>query len=183
MISNGNELNYKQGDKMLPQIQIVGNLKRIETRFLDNGKQVTKFQVECSDKDKNGNYTNLYLGAEVWDKSAEFVQKYFKEGSVAIVTGELYTNVYEKQDGSKVYENRLRFANVSFVPKDRSDNSHDNHNVNNSQNQRQDGQTNSMGYMSDGRAVGAPQQGVLSQMGMEQPQFPSLGDDDNSVPF
>lgn len=106
----------------LPTISVFGNIKKIETKFLTDGKQVTKFQIECSDKDKSGKWTNLYLGAEVWDKSAEFVSKYFVEGSTAIVTGELYTNVYEKQDGSKVYENRLRFAKVQFAPKDRSGN-------------------------------------------------------------
>lgn len=106
----------------LPIISITGNIKKIETRFTQSGKQVTKFQVECSDKDKDGKWTNLYIGAEVWDKSAEFVAKYFLEGAVAIVTGELYTNVYEKQDGSKVYENRLRFAKVQFAPKDKSGN-------------------------------------------------------------
>jgi single-strand DNA-binding protein len=136
---------------MLPTITVIGNLKRIETKFLDSGKQVTRFQVECADKDKNGNYTNLYLSGEVWEKSAEFVNNYFQEGSHAIVTGELYTNVYEK-DGRKVYENKLRFPKVSFVPKDRSiadnqqpqnnqSNSHDNHNVNNSQPQQQPQQT------------------------------------------
>ena len=104
---------------MLPTITVIGNLKRIETKFLDGGKQVTKFQIECADKDKNGKYTNLYLSGEVWEKSAEFVNNYFQEGSHAIVTGELFTNVYEK-DGKKVYENKLRFPKVSFVPKDRA---------------------------------------------------------------
>lgn len=125
---------------MLPTITVIGNLKRIETKFLDGGKQVTKFQIECADKDKNGKYTNLYLSGEVWEKSAEFVNNYFQEGSHAIVTGELFTNVYEK-DGKKVYENKLRFPKVSFVPKDRAvqdqSNSHDNYSVNNSQQQPQ----------------------------------------------
>ena len=34
-----------------------------------------------------------------------------------IVTGKLVTNVYENNEGKKIYENKLLFPNVSFVPK------------------------------------------------------------------
>ncbi len=106
---------------MLPTITVIGNLKRIETKFTRSGKQVTKFQIECAEKNSKGDWTNLYLSGECWEKSAEFVNQYFRDGSPAIVTGKLYTNIYEKQDGSKVYENKLLFPNVSFAPKDKSD--------------------------------------------------------------
>ncbi len=106
----------------LPTITIIGNLKRIETRFLPNGKQITKFQVECAEKGKDDKWTNLYLSGECWEQQAKFVEQYFNDGSPAIVTGKLFTNVYEKQDGTKVYENKLLFPSVNFVPKDKSDN-------------------------------------------------------------
>lgn len=107
---------------MLPTITVIGNLSKIETRFLPSGKEVTKFQVECSEKNAKGEWENLYLKGEVWEKASTFLNQYFKDGSVAIVTGKLVTNVYEKQDGSKVYENKLLFPSVSFVPKDKADN-------------------------------------------------------------
>jgi single-stranded DNA-binding protein len=104
---------------MLPTIQICGNLKRMETKHLPSGKQMTKFQLECSEKNSKGEWTNLYISGEVWEKSSEFVNKYFKDGSAAIVTGKLYTNMYEKQDGTKVYENKFLFPNIGFAAKDR----------------------------------------------------------------
>ena len=107
---------------MLPIITVIGNLSKIETRFLPSGKEVTKFQVECSEKNSKGEYENLYLKGEVWDKASTFLNQYFKDGSSAVVTGKLVTNVYEKQDGSKVYENKLLFPSVSFIPKDKADN-------------------------------------------------------------
>tara|TARA_R110001632_G_scaffold232966_1_gene375685 strand:+ start:875 stop:1288 length:414 start_codon:yes stop_codon:yes gene_type:complete len=103
----------------LPIISICGNLKRIESKFLPSGKQLVSFQVECSEKNAKGEWENLYIKGEVWEKSAKFVEQYFKEGSAAIVTGKLVTNVYEKQDGSKVYENKFLFPNVTFAPKDK----------------------------------------------------------------
>lgn len=105
----------------LPTITVIGNLKRIETKFTQSGKQVTNFTVECAEKNAKGEYQNLYLKGECWDKQAEFVNQYFRDGSVAIVTGKLYTNVYEKQDGAKAYETKLLFPSVSFAPKDKVD--------------------------------------------------------------
>ena len=105
----------------LPIISVCGNLKRIETKFTQSGKQVTSFQIECAEKNAKGEYQNLYLKGECWDKQAEFVNQYFRDGSVAIVTGKLFTNVYEKQDGTKAYEIKLLFPSVSFAPKDKAD--------------------------------------------------------------
>jgi len=106
----------------LPTITVVGTMKRIEMKYTQSGKAVTKFQVECAEKNAKGEWTNLYISGECWEKSAEFVNQYFRDGSPAIVTGKLYTNVYEKQDGTKVYENKFLFPNVSFIPKDKSGN-------------------------------------------------------------
>lgn len=108
---------------MLPTITITGNMKRIELKYTQSGKAMCKFQIECAEKGKNGEWTNLYLSGETWEKQAEFVNQYFRDGSVAIVTGKLYTNVYEKQDGTKVYENKLLFPKVDFAPKDKSEGS------------------------------------------------------------
>lgn len=107
---------------MLPQITAVGTLNKLETKYTPSGKEVTKFTLECSEKNAKGEWENLYLKGEVWEKASTFLNQYFKDGSVAIVTGKLVTNVYEKQDGSKVYENKLLFPSISFVPKDKADN-------------------------------------------------------------
>ena len=105
----------------LPTITVIGNLKRMEQKFLPSGKELTKFQVECSEKNSKGEWENLYISGEVWEKASTFLNQYFKDGSPVIVTGKLVTNMYEKQDGTKVYENKFLFPQVSFVPKDKSD--------------------------------------------------------------
>lgn len=106
----------------LPQITIVGTIKKTSLTYIPSGKALFKFTVECSEKNTKGEWDNLYLNGELWDKQAEFGNQYFKDGSVAIVTGKLVTKMYEKQDGTKVYENKLLFPNLSFVPKDKQDN-------------------------------------------------------------
>lgn len=104
----------------LPIIQLIGNLKRTELRYVPSGKALYKFQIECSEKNSKGEWDNLYISGELWDKQAEFANQYFKDGSVALVTGKLVTSSYEKQDGTKVYENKLLFPSISFVPKDKN---------------------------------------------------------------
>ena len=100
----------------LPYITIIGTLGRLQTTHTTSGKEVTKFQIECSEKNAKGEYDNLYLKGEVWEKASQFLNQYFKEGDVAVVTGKLITNVYEK-NGTKVYENKLSFPIISFPPK------------------------------------------------------------------
>ena len=100
----------------LPYITIIGTLGRLQTTHTTSGKEVTKFQIECSEKNAKGEYDNLYLKGEVWEKASQFLNQYFKDGDVAVVTGKLITNVYEK-NGAKVYENKLSFPTVSFPPK------------------------------------------------------------------
>ena len=112
----------------LPIIQLVGTLKRTGLTYLLSGKALYKFQLECSEKNTKGEYDNLYISGELWDKQAEFANQYFKDGSVAVVIGKLVTKSYEKNDGSKVYENKLLFPSISFVPKDKSDNQSQNYN-------------------------------------------------------
>lgn len=104
---------------MLPTITAVGTLNRLETTVTTSGKEVTRFTLECSEKNSKGEWENLYLKGEVWENSSKFLNQYFSNGSVAIVTGKLVTNVYEK-NGTKVYENKLLFPSVSFVPKSKS---------------------------------------------------------------
>lgn len=106
----------------LPNITAVGTLSKITTTYTTSGKEVTKFQLECSEKNTKGEYENLYLKGEVWENASQFLTKYFKDGDPCIVTGKLVTNVYQKSDGSKVYENKLHFPSVSFLPKAKGQN-------------------------------------------------------------
>ena len=139
----------------LPIIQLVGTLKRTGLTYLLSGKALYKFQLECSEKNTKGEYDNLYISGELWDKQAEFANQYFKDGSVAVVIGKLVTKSYEKNDGSKVYENKLLFPSISFVPKDKSDN--------------QESQT--------------PQQKKEPRIEYEHTSLPEISIDEDEIPF
>jgi len=105
---------------MLPIITICGTINKIELRYLANGKAVCSFHVECSEKNAKGEWENLYIKGAVFEKSAEFVQKYFNDGDACIATGKLVTEIYENKEGKKVYDIKLKFPQISFVPKSKT---------------------------------------------------------------
>lgn len=107
----------------LPTVSIFGTINKIETRFSQTGTQITSFQIECSEKNKDGEWENLYIKGAVFNKSAEFVNNYFQDGSLCVATGKLVTEVYEGQDGKKKYEIKLKFPQIEFAPKAKGESS------------------------------------------------------------
>lgn len=102
----------------LPTVTIIGNVQKIETKDV-GGNALTSVNLSCGDKNKKGEWDNLYIKADFWNDASNFVSSYFCEGSAIIVTGKLVTSSYSKQDGTKVYETKFLFPNAQFVPKDR----------------------------------------------------------------
>ena len=50
-------------------------------------------------------------------KTAEFIAKYFKKGSKALIEGSFQNNNYTKEDGTKVYSFKMVIDNVEFFGK------------------------------------------------------------------
>lgn len=56
-----------------------------------------------------------FIDCRAWRGTAEFVAKYFPKGSWIGVEGDLQTNVYEAQDGSKRKAYYIQCRQVSFA--------------------------------------------------------------------
>lgn len=139
----------------LPIIQDVGTLKKTGLKYLPSGKAVFKFQVECSEKISADKWENLYLSGELWEKQAEFANEWFKDGSVVLFSGKLVTKSYDRQDGTKAYENKLLYPTLSFIPREKIDN--------------QESQT--------------PQQKKEPRIEYEHSPLPEISIDEDSIPF
>jgi single-strand DNA-binding protein len=87
------------------KLSLVGRLVRDpDTKYSQSGKTVTRFTVAVQRKFKNANgqYDSDFIPCVCFDKSAEFIEKYFKKGDMIGITGHLQSGSYEGKNG-KVY--------------------------------------------------------------------------------
>lgn len=86
---------------MLNNISIMGRLTADpEVRQTPNGVSVCSFTI-ANDKDfkRDGDAPN-WIDCVAWRNNAEFIGKYFKKGSLIVVTGSLQTRQYQDKNGN-----------------------------------------------------------------------------------
>lgn len=93
------------------QCNFIGNIGKIETRFLSNGDAVTNFSLACNDsyKDKNGEKVEKteWVSCVTYRKLAEIMKKYCKVGQQIYVSGKLETREYTDKEGIKRYQSQI----------------------------------------------------------------------------
>ena len=86
---------------MLNNISVMGRLTADpEVRQTPNGVSVCSFTI-ANDKDfkRDGDAPN-WIDCVAWRNNAEFIGKYFKKGSLIVVTGSLQTRSYQDRNGN-----------------------------------------------------------------------------------
>ena len=71
----------------------------------------TRIAVNRNDKNK----TTDFFSVKAWNKTAEFIGKYFHKGDGIEICGKLFNDSYEKSDGTKVTEVYINVTEVNFV--------------------------------------------------------------------
>ena len=104
------------------KIFLSGNLTREpEVKHTQSGKAWARVGIAVKrpfSKDKDAvDFFNLVA----WDKTAEFLGKYFVKGQKTLIEGRLQTNSYEK-DGAKINAVDVIVENVEFADSKRADN-------------------------------------------------------------
>lgn len=98
---------------MLNKIIVMGRLTREpELRRTGNGTAVTSFTIAC-DRDFGDNETD-FLECVAWKNTAEFVEKYFSKGRMAVVSGRLQIRGWTDKDGNKRKTAEIVADNVYF---------------------------------------------------------------------
>ena len=106
---------------MLPSINTTAKIQDLQTKFLQDGKQVTTLRLSVGEKNKKGEYDNFNFTATFWEATAKFVSDYFKTGDHIQVKGDLITTNYTNNAGVKVYSTEMRFPRAGFVPKNKDE--------------------------------------------------------------
>lgn len=105
---------------MLNQVVLMGRITRDpDTRFIQNtNNSVTRFSIAV---DRDYKATNEerprtdFISCIAWNKTGEFISKYFKKGSMIAVTGSIETGSYTDRDGKKIYTTEIRVNKASFT--------------------------------------------------------------------
>lgn len=85
---------------MLNQIVIMGRLtKDVELRRTNTGTPVASFTLAV-DRDFGDKETD-FIECVAWKGTAEFVDKYFGKGRMAVVSGRLQIRSWQDKDGNK----------------------------------------------------------------------------------
>lgn len=103
---------------MLNQISIQGRFARDpELRRTNSGKAVTSFAMACDRDFKNqqtGEKEVDFIECVAWSGTAEMVEKYFKKGQMAVVTGRLQIRSWEDKNGQKRRQAEILVSSVYF---------------------------------------------------------------------
>ena len=144
---------------MLNKIFLMGRLTRDpEMRHTQNGTAVASFSiaVDRDFKDKqSGEKVTDFVDIVAWRSTAEFVDKYFSKGRMAVVEGRLQIRDWTDKDGNKRRSAEVVADSIYFGDSKR------------------DGDSGGT-YHSSGRSSGV--NGSASE-------FTDLGDDDGELPF
>ena len=102
---------------MLNTVVLMGRLTdEPNIKSLDSDKKVMKFclAVERSQTSKNEERKTDFIDCIAWEKTAEFISKYFQKGDAVIVEGRIETRQYEDKQGNKRKSIYVLVNNVNF---------------------------------------------------------------------
>lgn len=96
------EVRYSQGERSMA---IARYTLAVDRRFKRDGEQSADF-INCV----------------AFDKSAEFAEKYFRQGTKLVVTGRIQTGSYTNKEGQKVYTTEVMVEDQEFAESKASSN-------------------------------------------------------------
>lgn len=110
---------------MLNVVAIMGRLVADpQLRQTNTGKNVASFRIACDRgrKDANGQFQADFFDVVAWDRSAEFVCRYFQKGSLIAIDGRLQSRNYQDKNGNnrtavEVVANNISFAGAKAADK------------------------------------------------------------------
>ena len=80
-------------------------------------KNVASFRIACDRgrRDANGQSQADWLDVVAWDRTAEFVCKYFQKGSLIAIDGRLQSRQYQDKNGNNRTAIEIVANNVNFA--------------------------------------------------------------------
>lgn len=100
------------------KVILIGRLTRDpELRYTGSNKAVVNFSLAVSRTfaSQNGEKETDFINIVAWEKKAETINNYLKQGSQISVEGHMQTRNYEDQSGKKIYVTEVVLENFQFL--------------------------------------------------------------------
>lgn len=122
------------------KVILLGNMTRDpEIRYSQGEKQIAiaRFSLAVNRRFANDGETNAdFFNCTAFGKTAEFIEKYFRQGSRMSLVGRIENNNYTNKNGEKVYSVQIMVEEVEFAERKSAQSN------NQTQNQNQQAHTN-----------------------------------------
>ena len=88
------------------KVILMGRLTRDpEVRYSqgENAMAIARFTLAVDRRFRRDDASTDFIGCVAFGRNAEFIEKYFRQGTKALITGRIQTGSYTNKDGQKVY--------------------------------------------------------------------------------
>ena len=102
-------------------LNVVATMGRLvadpQLRQTTTGKNVASFRIACDRgrRDANGQNQADFFDVVAWERSAEFVCRYFQKGSLIAVDGRLQSRQYQDKNGNNRQAVEIVAQNINFT--------------------------------------------------------------------
>ena len=101
------------------KVILMGNLTRDpEIRYSqgENSLAIARFSIAVNRRfSRQGDTDTDFFNCTAFGKQAEFVEKYFKQGSRMLLTGRVQNDNYTNKNGERVYSVQIRADEIEFA--------------------------------------------------------------------
>jgi len=110
---------------MYNNVTLMGRLtKDAELRYqqgTDKASARFTLAVERKYKGQDGEKVTDFINCVAFNKTAEFISKYFAKGNLILVRGEIWTGSYTNKDGVKIYTTDVMVEEARFTGEKKND--------------------------------------------------------------
>jgi single-strand DNA-binding protein len=110
----------------LNRVTLIGRLgQQPELKTTEKGLKIANFSIATNGGAKD-NPTTTWHRLTVFDKTADFVEKYYHKGDLVLVEGELENRAYNDKDGNKRYQLQIKVRRTQILSSSKISNNNDN---------------------------------------------------------
>ena len=100
------------------KVILMGRLTRDpEVRYSqgETATAVARFTLAVDRRFRRDDASTDFIGCVAFGRNAEFIEKYFRQGTKALITGRIQTGSYTNRDGQKVYTTDVVVEDQEFA--------------------------------------------------------------------